>query len=144
MKTFVIEITWLPGGISHGWGCGYIGIPKGHPLYGVTHDNIDVDVHGALTFSSHSKKCGFLDEADRDADLWIVGFDTAHYNDSQANWPKEAVEAETRRLAELKNIIGIEKRKKGGKPWKRGDYQGFRLDGVVKPVLRKEGFGKAV
>jgi len=30
---------------------GYVALPKGHPCYGKGYDNIDVEVHGGLTFS---------------------------------------------------------------------------------------------
>ena len=57
--------------------CGYVEIPKGHPLHGVDYRNIDqlLDVHGGLTF------------ADRDApgvanrSGWWLGFDCAHHGD---------------------------------------------------------------
>src|SRR5690349_7808688 len=31
--------------------CGYVGVPKSHPLYGKEYDKADVDVHWGLTFS---------------------------------------------------------------------------------------------
>lgn len=51
--------------------CGYVGLPKGHPAYGEDYDNIDVVVHGGLTYS---------DEDTKDSLYW-VGFDCAHMND---------------------------------------------------------------
>ena len=33
LKTFVIKNDWL-NGMCHGWGNGYVAIPKEHPLYG--------------------------------------------------------------------------------------------------------------
>lgn len=36
--------------------CGYVGVPKDHPLAGFDHDFLQfIDVHGGLTFSSASK-----------------------------------------------------------------------------------------
>lgn len=49
--------------------CGYVRIPEIHPFYNLEYYEIDVDVHGGLTYSSEEKN-GY----------WI-GFDCAHYND---------------------------------------------------------------
>lgn len=63
-------------GISYsGHLCGYIEIPKGHELHGMTYDeieahyNYELPAHGGLTFS-----------AEVDNSYWI-GFDCAHYGD---------------------------------------------------------------
>lgn len=80
------EITWLS--IDRGWGNGYVHLPKGHKWYGVDYDDIPVDIHGGLTY------------AREEDDHWVIGFDTAHYQDNKQNWSKEAVEAETQRLLE--------------------------------------------
>ena len=105
MKTFVIENTWLPG-MNHGWGNGYVIIPKGHALHGKHYDEIDVDVHGGLTFSEPAKECKEWHDLEKDdLDGWIVGFDTAHYSDNMANWSKARVVRETKRLKnQLENL----------------------------------------
>tara|TARA_R110002051_G_scaffold321906_2_gene410915 strand:- start:772 stop:1212 length:441 start_codon:yes stop_codon:yes gene_type:complete len=69
------EITWLPYG-DHGWGNGYVSIPKGHLMYGLGYDTLmderGVDALGGLTYAG---------EEDRG---WVIGFDTAHsFNHSQ-------------------------------------------------------------
>lgn len=103
MKTFVIEITWL-NGTTHGWGNGYVVIPKGHPCYEKQYDTIHSDydwleVHGGLTFSDYGKNFKGRPKG-VSADDWIIGFDTAHYGDSFAKWPdKKSVLIETNRLA---------------------------------------------
>lgn len=57
--------------------CGYVGVPKGHVLYGEDYrtaynaDN-NFDVHGGLTYS------GTMGEGD---DYYYFGFDTAHGGD---------------------------------------------------------------
>ena len=33
--------------------CGYVGVPAGHPAHGKDYDDVDVSVHGGLTFSGH-------------------------------------------------------------------------------------------
>ena len=57
--------------------CGYVGIPKEHRFWGVSYEEsnvelseIEVDVHGGLTYSEEGKD-GY----------WYFGFDTTHAND---------------------------------------------------------------
>lgn len=115
LKTFA-----LPSPLSglytppHGWGNGYVVIPKDHPLngldYDTIHDKYDIDVHGGLTFSASAKE---LKEENwlpnnievKDGD-WIIGFDTGHYGDSLSRWPsEESVIDEANRLAEQIELI---------------------------------------
>jgi len=78
-----------------GWGNGYVGVPEGHPWFGVPYDEINVGVHGGLTYGSdHFPR---KEEPKKDG-LWWVGFDTRHYNDDFDRWPKEAVREETQYL----------------------------------------------
>lgn len=53
---------------------GYVGLPRGHRYFGVSYDDIDVDVHGGLTFSGHRDEHG-------GEDIWWLGFDCAHAGD---------------------------------------------------------------
>lgn len=74
------KMTAVDGGVEDGiaWAIveaplygamnGYVQIPKSHPWHGLDYDDIDVEVHGGLTFSR---------------DGWI-GFDTLHSGDI---WP---------------------------------------------------------
>ena len=83
------ENTWLPRYLMDcGWGNGYVILPPEHPLFGVDYNDIDVDVHGCLTY-------GAMEDEN-----WVVGFDTAHFADTLENWPEERVEEETIRLKE--------------------------------------------
>lgn len=59
-------------GGSGAW-CGYVMIPVGHPWYRKHYDQIDVDIHGGLTYSDTG-----VWEVGGD---WFIGFDCAHYND---------------------------------------------------------------
>ena len=56
--------------------CGYVGVPRGHKLYGMTYQRLEADstipVHGGLTFS------GAMGEGDV---YHFFGFDTAHAGD---------------------------------------------------------------
>lgn len=99
MKTFVIENTWL-NGIPHGWGNGYVIIPPVHPAYGKDYDDIDVDVHGGLTFAMSTDEGWDHFPEGTPKGHWCMGFDTAHSGDTLQRWPKEAVEAEAQRLKE--------------------------------------------
>jgi len=97
MYSFVKENTWLPG-MAHGWGNGYIIIPKGHKLHGKHYDDIEVEVHYGLTFSDPANELNWPEIPEDQKDGWVVGFDTAHARDDINTWPKEAVEAETEKL----------------------------------------------
>jgi len=50
--------------------CGYVCVPSWSKLNKVNYDDVDVDVHGGLTFS------------DWQCDDWAFGFDCDHMNDS--------------------------------------------------------------
>lgn len=54
---------------------GYVGIGSGHPLFGADYDDVDVSVHGGLTYSDNS-----LPNAEPDG-LWWFGFDCGHAYD---------------------------------------------------------------
>lgn len=71
---------------EHGWGNGYVHLPKGHKYFGIDANDIPYEVHGGLTFA---------DEIDG---YWVIGFDTCHYGDTLEKWPKKAVWEETQRL----------------------------------------------
>jgi len=105
MKSFVKKITWLPF-TPHGWGNGYVIIPEGHPCHGKHYDDINVSIHGGLTFSASVKECDWEELKGEDPEGWVVGFDTAHYNDSLSSWPKVEVVKEARRLAKQLEKLG--------------------------------------
>lgn len=90
----ILQNTWLPRtiGLGHGWGNGYVRICEGHKLYGKTYDDIDISVHGGLTFGEHIKDNNTF------SDGYWIGFDTAHHSDNLQRWPKESVLSETKDL----------------------------------------------
>lgn len=57
--------------------CGYIGIPIGHEWFGRGYDDLDVRVHGGLTYADSELSC--FKTAGSDA--WWIGFDCAHHGD---------------------------------------------------------------
>lgn len=73
------------GFAPHGWGCGYIGVPKGHPWYEVELDDCDVEVpilvHGGVTFAANHLPPAIKET---ESDYWYVGFDTMHFGDTAA------------------------------------------------------------
>lgn len=50
--------------------CGYVGVSKDHPWHGKDYHDIDLDVHGGVTYA------GMRD------DLWWFGYDCAHLGDA--------------------------------------------------------------
>jgi hypothetical protein len=69
--------------------CGYVGVPEGHPAFGKDYDDVDVDVHGGLTFADEcnenadnpaSAVCHVPFEG-RPDHVWWLGFDCAHAYD---------------------------------------------------------------
>lgn len=65
-------------GQSMGHRCGYVGIPRGHKLYGVPYDEINVDVHGGLTFGETYNTY----PVENKEGLYYIGFDCGHYGDN--------------------------------------------------------------
>ncbi len=92
--THTIENTWLDGLCPHGWGNGYVGVPKGHPWYGLEYEKVPADVHGGLTFGSQHVKW------DLPPDYHWFGFDTCHWGDNADNCTEAYVKTETERLAD--------------------------------------------
>ena len=72
----------------HGAWCGYVGISESHRHYGKGYGDVDVRVHGGLTYSD---KCQPSDAEDRGIchvpgpgepdHVWWFGFDCAHAGD---------------------------------------------------------------
>lgn len=77
--------------------CGYVGVPEGHPLHGKDYDDVNVDVHGGLTFANSCAEDGdeSLDICHKTAGqdrVWWLGFDCAHYLDVIPGWATRSVE----------------------------------------------------
>lgn len=77
---------------GYGWGNGYVKIIPSHKDYGKGYDDIDVNIHGGLTFSE------IIQSGDEWPEGHWVGFDTSHSNDNPEVWPKSAVLDETKDL----------------------------------------------
>ena len=88
LRKKLINSSFVGGLMELGWGNGYVGLPKWHPWYEMGYDDIPVRVHGGLTYADWYKE----------EDLWVIGFDTGHYNDNMTNCSFEFVKSETERL----------------------------------------------
>ena len=112
--------------LEHGTHNGYVAVPPTNKYYGKHYDEVDIEVHGGLTFSepvrygeySFSSKrkinplyVGVKNSVLEDSefisenteignDWWIFGFDTFHCNDNPTNCDKEYVINETLYLQE--------------------------------------------
>lgn len=67
--------------ISGSW-CGYVGVPPGHPAFKKGYDDVEVNVHGGLTYAAHcaSHICHVPKPGEPD-NVWWLGFDCAHAGD---------------------------------------------------------------
>lgn len=98
-----MPITWLSR-IVTGWGNGYVVIPKGHPAHGKDYDDINIQVHGGLTFSSLADEIMDWEEiTKKDSGCWVIGFDCAHYQDTPENCPRSYVQSQNRKLVKQLN-----------------------------------------
>ena len=112
MKTVILKNTIFDGvpismGMAHGWGNGYVLIPKEHALHGKDYDELNkfIDIHGGLTFSKSANVIDSKVWINKDKDLeeeykdaWMIGFDTAHFGDNEDKWSKHAVQDEADNL----------------------------------------------
>lgn len=55
--------------------CGYVGLSEGHKAFGKLYDEIEVTVHGGLTYSEF-ELCEYIGPR-----LWWIGFDCNHSED---------------------------------------------------------------
>jgi hypothetical protein len=64
--------------------CGYVAVQKGHPLYGKTYSDIDLEIHGGLTYSEPCQgdsEQGICPATENNDKAWKFGFDCAHVGD---------------------------------------------------------------
>lgn len=88
--------------------CGYVGIAEGHPAFGKWYDNVDVDVHGGLTYADFCQEGGYetigichVPGEGRPHKVWWLGFDCGHAGDRMPGM--EATMREIRANMELAN-----------------------------------------
>ena len=63
--------------------CAYVKIPKGHPYYGKFYDDVNLDVHGGLTYS------GNIGHVEKGSRSFYLGWDYAHAYDYYGGYEKE-------------------------------------------------------
>jgi|AKVG01.1.fsa_nt_gi hypothetical protein len=102
-KTFThCGYTCVIATIKDDYHCGYIAIPDEHNMAGKDYTEIDVTVHGGLTFGPQNDLHGMGEDDDT---VWY-GFDCAHAGDHTrsmpggTNWQSEDVREELLNLAE--------------------------------------------
>jgi hypothetical protein len=62
--------------------CGYVAVPPGHAAYEKGYEDLDLSVHGGLTYAGHCQGhiCHVPDPGEPD-NVWWLGFDCGHYDD---------------------------------------------------------------
>jgi hypothetical protein len=73
---------WVVVHNGGGFRCGYVRVDSGHPWHGKGYDDVDVTIHGGLTFSKADEPYG----NGRDEGWWF-GFDCAHMDLPDPNLP---------------------------------------------------------
>ena len=78
--------------ISYGeYNCGYVALTKEHPIYGINsfHSDIDIDVHGGITFNQFGDDHFYPKLNDNGETLYWLGFDCMHSGDIEiaGSWP---------------------------------------------------------
>lgn len=61
--------------------CGYVGVPLTHPAHGKHYGDVDVRVHGGLTYAAHCMENGPICHVPMPGepdDLWWFGWDAGH------------------------------------------------------------------
>lgn len=113
MKSYVVEKEFKYKGLkcvvlllATGYRCGYVGVPKGHPLYNVDYMNCQSDFacHGGLTYSGGGANSSYPISSD----LWWFGFDCTHWGDAD-DWNStfKAFSEQSERVAEYKAIRSL-------------------------------------
>lgn len=100
---------WFIFFTESGHRCGYIAIPKDHPLFEAPIESFEfINCHGGINFASHELV------GKRADDEWIIGFDCGHY-------PMDAIDIDSYRRYfgqhELDSLITNEKFQCSGHVW---------------------------
>jgi hypothetical protein len=87
--------------------CGYVAVPKGHPLFGKHYNDLDdIEVHGGLTFSSECEgMVCHVPKAGEDDEVWWFGWDAAHLYDLIPTMLKFSLEHKMPAFADEKKCL---------------------------------------
>jgi len=81
--------------------CGYVRVPVGHPAYGKHYDDVDVRVHGGITFCQKSPDGFWLGFDCGHCDDWWGLVENGHGMEHPGKiWTVDDVAKETERMAE--------------------------------------------
>ena len=112
MRVITVENPHMGPGVDCGESSGYLIIPeRGHPWFGKSFRDINVDVHGGLCFSGQVPNDNFkaLNKKLNGGEIgaWAIGFHTRHPGDTREVWTDEAVRlhAEERLLKVAENMV---------------------------------------
>jgi hypothetical protein len=59
----------------------YVGVKKGHPLFGMSEKDAKISCHGGITF------VGYRQEVDPEKEFWFFGWDYGHGDDMMQDGP---------------------------------------------------------
>ncbi len=86
---------------DNGYANGYVAVPPNHPWFGKKYDDLDVRVHGGVTYSAPVDNV-ITDGAEYlwgasgvPSGWWVFGFDTNHCHDTMDIWTHDRVIEET-------------------------------------------------
>lgn len=96
--------------------CAYLGVPEGHPLDGLSYEEIPLTCHGGLTFAGINKSDGI-----RPKNWYFFGWDYAHasdkchyeielphFSEDEKDWTDKEVEHEIKSvLYDFKIIVNL-------------------------------------
>jgi hypothetical protein len=95
---------------EHGHFCGYVAVPREHPLYGLPHDEISggIDFHMGINYAAPCDEGGLVCHVPAPgmpADVWWIGGDFGHWQDvcpaRDARLRETAAAARSRGLADM-------------------------------------------
>lgn len=83
LPCLIVRSTHVTGAL-----CGYVGIAEGHPDFGKGYDDVEVEVHGGLTFAAfctesddETRHICHVPAAGEPDHVWWLGFDCSHSGD---------------------------------------------------------------
>jgi len=106
IKNEVSNVPVIMDLTAGGYANGYVALEQGHKLYNKDYMDIDVDIHGGLTYShemtledidelANKLVVGNVEKFKLTDKFWVIGFDTRHMSDNLETCPKSYCEQET-------------------------------------------------